>query len=237
MSEAKPSPAAIQAIDVVKVFDGGLVHALDGVTMTVERGGFVAVMGPSGSGKSTLLHLVAALDVPTSGTIIVSGRDLRSAGNERFRRSEVGLVFQLHNLLPHLSTLENVEVPMFSNGMGHRQQRERARELLEAVGLSVKEKTTPPRLSGGERQRLAIARALANHPSIILADEPTGSLDSDSAERILSLFRRIREERGVTIMLVTHDLHVAAVADRIMYMRDGRIVKDPPAAVHLTASG
>jgi len=130
-----------------------------------------------------------------------------------------------------------VVVPMFSNGMGYRQQRERARELLEAVDLSAKEKTTPPRLSGGERQRLAIARALANHPSIILADEPTGSLDSDSADRILALFRRIREERRVTIMLVTHDMHVAVAADRIMYMRDGRIMKDPPAAVRPTDSG
>jgi ABC-type lipoprotein export system ATPase subunit len=232
MSKAPAPPAAIQTIDVVKVFDAGLVRALDGVRMTVGRGEFVAVMGPSGSGKSTLLHLVAALDVPTSGTIIVNGRDLRSAGNERFRRSEVGLVFQLHNLLPHLNALENVEVAMFSNGMRHRQQRERARELLEAVELSAKENMTPPRLSGGERQRLAIARALANHPSIILADEPTGSLDSASADRILALFRRIRVERGVTIMLVTHDMHVAAAADRIVYMRDGRIVKDPAAAVH-----
>jgi putative ABC transport system ATP-binding protein len=234
MSKARPSQAAIQMIDVAKAFDGGIVRALDGVTMTVERGEFVAVMGPSGSGKSTLLHLVAALDVPTSGRIIVNGRDLRSAGNERFRRSEVGLVFQLHNLLPHLNAIENVEVPMFSNGMRHRQQRERARELLDEVGLLAKEKMTPPRLSGGERQRLAIARALANHPSTILADEPTGSLDSDSADRILALFRRIREEQGVTILLVTHDMHVATAADRVVYMRDGRIVDAPVAETHLT---
>jgi ABC-type lipoprotein export system ATPase subunit len=237
MSEGTPSPTAIQTVNVVKVFDNGLVRALDGVTMTVERGEFVAVMGPSGSGKSTLLHLVAALDVPTSGTIIVNGRDLHSAGNERFRRSEVGLVFQLHNLLPHLNALENVVVPMFSNGMGHREQRERARELLEAVDLSAKEKVTPPRLSGGERQRLAIARALANHPSVILADEPTGSLDSAAADRILALFRRIRGEQGVTILLVTHDMHVAAAADRIMYMRDGRIVEAPPAGGAPTDGG
>jgi len=146
MSEARTATAAVQMIDVVKAFDGGTVRALNGVTMTVERGEFVAVMGPSGSGKSTLLHLVAALDAPTSGTIIVNGRDLRSAGNEHFRRSEVGLVFQLHNLLPHLNALENVEVSMFSNGMGHRQQRERAHELLKEVGLSAKEKMAPPRL-------------------------------------------------------------------------------------------
>jgi putative ABC transport system ATP-binding protein len=234
MSKARSSQTAIQMVDVAKAFDGGIVRALDGVTMTVERGEFVAVMGPSGSGKSTLLHLVAALDVPTSGRIIVNGRDLRSAGNERFRRREVGLVFQLHNLLPHLNAIENVEVPMFSNGMRHRQQRERARELLDEVGLLAKEKMTPPRLSGGERQRLAIARALANHPSTILADEPTGSLDSDSADRILALFRRIREEQGVTILLVTHDMHVATAADRVVYMRDGRIVDAPVAETHLT---
>jgi putative ABC transport system ATP-binding protein len=227
MSEAAPPAAAIQTMDVVKLYDGGLVRALDGVTMTVERGEFVAVMGPSGSGKSTLLHLVAALDTPTSGKIIVNSRDLRSAGNERFRRSEVGLVFQLHNLLPNLTVIENVEVPMFSNGMGHSQQRQRAHELLEAVELAAKEQMTPPRLSGGERQRVAIARALANNPSIILADEPTGSLDSAAADRILTLFRRIREERGVTILLVTHDPHVATAADRVVYMRDGRMVDAP----------
>jgi putative ABC transport system ATP-binding protein len=237
MSKGGRPPAAIETLDVVKEFDGGIVRALDGVTMTVGRGEFAAVMGPSGCGKSTLLHLVAALDVPTSGKIIVNGRDLRSAGNERFRRSEVGLVFQLHNLLPHLNALENVVMPMFSNGNGHREQRQRARELLEEVGLSTKEKMTPPRLSGGERQRLAIARALANHPSIILADEPTGSLDSDATDRILDLFRRIREEQGVTIMLVTHDMHVAATADRIVYMRDGRVVDGPAAGVDAVGSG
>jgi putative ABC transport system ATP-binding protein len=227
MSEARSSQTAIQIVDVVKAFDGNVVRALDGVTMTVEREEFVAVMGPSGCGKSTLLHLVASLDAPTSGRIVVNGRDLRDAGNEHFRRHEIGLVFQLHHLLPHLSVLENVVVPMFSNGMGHSQQRQHARELLEAVGLSAKETMTPPRLSGGERQRVAIARALANSPSVLLADEPTGSLDSASADRILTLFRRIRQERGVTILLVTHDMHVATAADRIVYMRDGRIVNAP----------
>ena len=234
MNEASPSQTAIQMIDVVKAFNGDIVRALDGVTMTVEQGEFVAVMGPSGCGKSTLLHLVASLDAPTSGRIVVNGRDLRAAGNERFRRHEIGLVFQLHHLLPHLSVLENVEVPMFSNGIGHSQQRQHARELLEAVGLSAKERMTPPRLSGGERQRVAIARALANNPPIILADEPTGSLDSASAERILALFRRIREERGVTILLVTHDMHVATAADHVVYMRDGRIVNAPLAEEPLT---
>jgi ABC-type lipoprotein export system ATPase subunit len=222
MSEETP---AVRLVGVTKLFDDGLIRALDGVTMTVERGEFVAITGPSGCGKSTLLHLIAALDEPTAGTITVNGHDLRSTDGDLFRRNEVGLVFQLHNLLPHLSALENVEVAMFSNGMGHKQQRERARELLEAVGLAPKASAPPPRLAGGERQRLAIARALANNPSIILADEPTGSLDSVSADRILALFRRIREQRGVTIMLVTHDVQVAATAGRMIMMRDGRVIE------------
>ena len=225
MSEKPESTPLIRLTGVSKLFDDGLIRALDGVTMAVERGEFVAITGPSGCGKSTLLHLIAALDVPTSGTIAVNGHDLRFTGSDVFRRTEVGLVFQLHNLLPHLSALENVEVAMFSNGMRHKQQRERARDLLRAVGLAAKESAPPPRLAGGERQRLAIARALANSPSIILADEPTGNLDSDSAERVLALFRHIREERGVTIMLVTHDPQVAAAADRMILMRDGRVIE------------
>ncbi len=225
------APPAIELRNVVKLFDGGIVRALDGVNLTVKRGEFVAITGPSGCGKSTLLHLVAALDVPTSGTILVNGKDLREAGNDRFRRTEVGLVFQLHNLLPHLNALENVAIAMFSNGMSHREQREKARELLAAVGLSAKEGFQPPRLSGGERQRPAIARALANDPSILLADEPTGNLDSAAAEKVLALFRSIRESRHVTILLVTHDMNVAAAADRIVRMKDGRIVEGaaPPA--------
>ncbi len=219
------APPAIELRNVVKLFDGGIVRALDGVNLTVKRGEFVAITGPSGCGKSTLLHLVAALDVPTAGTILVNGKDLREAGDDRFRRTEVGLVFQLHNLLPHLNALENVAIAMFSNGMSHREQREKARELLAAVGLSAKEKFQPPRLSGGERQRLAIARALANDPSILLADEPTGNLDSAAAEKVLALFRSIRESRHVTILLVTHDMNVAATADRIVWMKDGRIVE------------
>jgi len=226
MSEKTPDPAAIQAINVVKLFDGGVVRALDGVNLRIERGEFMAITGPSGCGKSTLIHLIAALDVPTSGRILVNGQGLRSGSNDRLRRHEVGLVFQLHNLLPHLNALENVEIAMFANGMGHRHQRERARELLEEMGLSAKAKMTPPRLSGGERQRLAIARALANRPSIILADEPTGSLDTASVDRVLAVFRRIREERGVTILMATHDMHVAGISDRVVYMRDGRIVED-----------
>jgi putative ABC transport system ATP-binding protein len=217
---------AIRAIDVVKLYDS-VIRALDGVNLTINYGEFVALMGPSGCGKSSLLHLLAALDNPTSGRIIVNGRDLRSAGNDRFRRMEIGLVFQLHNLLPHLTALENVQIPMFGTGMNHSQRLQRARELLEEMGLLEKSRMTPPRLSGGERQRLAIARALANNPSIVLADEPTGNLDSASVDRLLALFRRVRDEHEVTILLATHDIHVASSADRIVHMRDGRIVETP----------
>jgi putative ABC transport system ATP-binding protein len=219
---------AIQVIDVVKTYDN-MVRALDGVNLTIEYGEFLALMGPSGCGKSTLLHLLAALDNPTTGRIIVNGRDLRSAGNDRYRRMEIGLVFQLHNLLPNLNALENVQIPMFGTGMGHAERMKRARQLLDEMGLLEKGKMTPPRLSGGERQRLAIARALANDPSIILADEPTGNLDSAAVDRLLALFRGVRDEHQVTILLATHDTHVASAADRIVHMKDGRIVESPQA--------
>jgi ABC-type lipoprotein export system ATPase subunit len=217
---------AIQVIDVVKIYEN-IVRALNGVNMTVKYSEFVALMGPSGCGKSTLLHLLAALDHPTAGRIVVNGRDLRSAGNDRYRRMEIGLVFQLHNLLPNLNALENVQIPMFGTGANHTQRLKRARELLDEMGLSQKEKMDPPRLSGGERQRLAIARALANDPSIILADEPTGNLDSAAVDHLLTLFRGVRDEHGVTIVLATHDTHVASAADRIVRMKDGRVVESP----------
>jgi putative ABC transport system ATP-binding protein len=217
---------AIEAKDVVKAYDHA-VEALRGVNLTIDYGEFVALMGPSGCGKSTLLHLLAALDNPTSGSIIVNGRNLHSAGNDRYRREEIGLVFQLHNLLPNLNALENVQIPMFGTGRNHSERMKRARELLAEMDLSDKEKMTPPRLSGGERQRLAIARALANDPSIILADEPTGNLDSAAVDRLLTLLRRIRDEHHVTILLATHDTHVASAADRIVYMKDGQIVERP----------
>lgn len=220
------SAVAIEAVDVIKEFDAGKIRALAGASVSVERGEFVAVTGPSGCGKSTLLHLLAALDEPTSGTIRVEGRRLGEMDMDRYRREEIGLVFQLHNLLPHLNALQNIEIAMFSNGKGWGEQRARARELLREVGLADKERTRPPRLSGGERQRLAIARALANRPPIILADEPTGSLDTASVDVVLSLLRQMREERGVTIVMVTHDAHVAQAADRIVHMVDGRTVRE-----------
>jgi len=210
---------------VHKTFDGGLVRALNGVSLEVPRGAFVAITGPSGSGKSTLLHLIAALDRPTSGTIAVDGKDLRRLRDlNNFRRRTVGLVFQLHNLLPNLGALENVEVAMFGTGISRREQQERARRLLAEVGMTGAEARTPPKLSGGERQRVAIARALANDPAILLADEPTGSLDSAAADQVLELMVRLRSERDITIVMVTHATGVAAAADRVIEMSDGAVV-------------
>jgi putative ABC transport system ATP-binding protein len=225
---SSPQPPAIEAIDVVKTFDRGVLRPLDGASLTVAKGEWVALTGPSGCGKSTLLHLIAALDVPTSGRILVNGRDLsRIRDLDGYRRREVGLVFQLHNLLPMLSAIQNVEVAMLGTGRSPGEQRDRAMELLRAVGLEKRAKTRPPALSGGERQRLATARALANKPSILLADEPTGSLDSQASKGVLGLLGAIRAETGLTILMVTHDPAVAAAADRIIYMRDGRVVEQP----------
>lgn len=225
---SSPQPPAIEAIDVVKTFDRGVLRPLDGASLTVAKGEWVALTGPSGCGKSTLLHLIAALDVPTSGRILVNGRDLsRISDLDGYRRREVGLVFQLHNLLPMLSAIQNVEVAMLGTGRSPGEQRDRAMELLRAVGLEKRAKTRPPALSGGERQRLATARALANRPSILLADEPTGSLDSQASKGVLGLLGAIRAETGLTILMVTHDPAVAAAADRIIYMRDGRVVDQP----------
>ena len=215
---------AIETRHLTKTFNGLQVRALDDVSIRIERGEWVALTGPSGSGKSTLLHLLAALDEPTSGEILVDGRSLAAYGNmDHYRKHEVGLVFQLHNLLPNLSTLQNVEVAMVGTRISRREGARRAHELLENVGLGARSSLRPPALSGGERQRVAIARALANHPPILLADEPTGSLDAAAAESIMTLFRSIRAMRDLTILLVTHDPNVAKYADRVITLRDGRI--------------
>jgi len=223
MNEREP---AVLVRDVHKDFDGGVVRALAGMDLTVERGEYVALTGPSGCGKSTLLHLIAALDRPTSGTITVDGQDVtRLRRPAAFRRDRVGLVFQLHNLLPQLTAAQNVEVAMFGTGRNRRERSERARELLAQVDLTGRELRTPPKLSGGERQRVAIARALANEPSLLLADEPTGNLDSASVQRVVGLLVELRSRQPeLTILLVTHDPGVAAGADRIVHMRDGKAV-------------
>ncbi len=215
---------AVDARGVWKGFEGGRITALTGMDLTVRPGEFVAIVGPSGCGKSTLLHLIAALDQPDAGEIRVGGHDLRTRRDlNHYRAQHVGMIFQLHNLLPTLSALENVQVPMFEEGISARAREERARALLAAVGLEGRERNRPPELSGGERQRVAIARALANEPPILLADEPTGSLDSEAGEHILNLLERLRCDRGLTVVLVTHDAAVAARADRVVRMLDGRL--------------
>jgi putative ABC transport system ATP-binding protein len=221
------SERAIAARDIRKTFDDGRINALTGMDLTVEPGEWVAIVGPSGCGKSTLLHLLAALDQPDEGEILVGGHDLRTRKDlNHYRAQHVGMIFQLHNLLPTLTALENVQVPMFEEGLSPRVRRRRAAELLQAVGLEGRGGNRPPELSGGERQRVAIARALANEPPILLADEPTGSLDSDAGRLVLDLLERLRRERDLTIVLVTHDATVAARADRVVRMLDGRLAPD-----------
>ena len=226
------SEPVIIAQGVTKSFDDERILALRGMDLEVSEGEFIAVMGPSGCGKSTLLHLIAALDEPDAGSIHVAGHDLETHRDlDHFRARHVGLIFQLHNLLPTLTACENVEIPMFELGLSARRRRARAADLLTLVGLEGRAKNRPAELSGGERQRVAIARALANDPQILLADEPTGSLDSTAGARILDLIERLRAERGLTIVMVTHDLKVAARADRVVQMLDGRLDPSSPPLV------
>ena len=219
----------IETKGLTKVYGTGetAVLALDNVTLRVQAGEFFAIMGPSGCGKSTLLNLLGALDQPTSGTVAVAGKDLAQLKDvDEFRASTVGFVFQLHNLLPTLTAQENVEVPMQGRPIGARQRKERARHLLYLVGLSDRGHHLPNQLSGGQRQRIAIARALANKPALILADEPTGALDSNSGGEILALLGELNRSEGATVAVVTHDARVAQVTQRILHMQDGRIVED-----------
>jgi putative ABC transport system ATP-binding protein len=206
--------------EVVKAYGSGgaRVHAVDGIDLVIERGEFVVIAGPSGSGKTTLLQLLGALDRPTSGSVVFEGTDLATVGDRglaRLRRDRLGFVFQQFNLIPTLTALQNVEVPMNGN-------RPRALELLERVGLGARAGHLPSQLSGGEQQRVAIARALANQPDVVLADEPTGNLDSATGEEIVALLRGLWED-GLSLVLITHDPAVAGTAPRIVHMRDGRV--------------
>jgi putative ABC transport system ATP-binding protein len=222
------SEPVIEVRGLRKTFEDGRIVALDGMNLAVAAGEFVAVVGPSGCGKSTLLHLIAALDEPDEGSIHVGGHALETHRElSHYRARHVGMIFQLHNLLPTLTAVENVQVPMFELDLSARERRQRARSLLRAVGLEGRERNRPPQLSGGERQRVAIARALANEPPILLADEPTGSLDSEAGRTVLDLIERLRDENGLTVVLVTHDADVAARADRIVHMLDGRLRVEP----------
>jgi ABC-type lipoprotein export system ATPase subunit len=219
----------IETIHLSKVYGSGesAVHALDDINLAVAAGEFVAIMGPSGCGKSTLLNMLGALDQPTTGEVWVAGENLaRLKDVDAFRASTVGFVFQLHNLLPTLSALENVETPMQGRVASARVRRARALHLLERVGLAERARALPNQLSGGQRQRIAIARALANSPKLVLADEPTGALDSQSGEEILRLIGELNRSEGATVAVVTHDRRVAQATQRILRMQDGRIVED-----------
>lgn len=215
---AREASVAIVVDHVERRF--GSTVALADTSLRVGVGEFVVLNGPSGCGKSTLLHCIAALDAPTAGTITVQGRNIAHHRRQlsRFRRNEIGIVFQLHNLVPRLSALQNVQLPMFGTSAGRRQRADRALELLDQVGLGATMHHAPPEMSGGERQRVAIARALANHPNVLLADEPTGSLDDDSAALVLALLKRFRDDTGMTILAVSHDTRLDGAADRIVAM-------------------
>lgn len=215
---------------VSKIYTMGTVQvtALDDVNLSIREGEFVAVLGPSGSGKSTLMHILGCLDSATSGTVMLEGRDIsRASANERahIRNTRIGFVFQAFNLLPRFNVQHNVELPLTYAGISRRERAQRARRMIELVGLADRAHHLPQQLSGGQRQRAAIARALVNDPALIFADEPTGNLDTKTGEQILELFARLHQQ-GRTIVIVTHDHDIAARAGRRIALRDGRIVHD-----------
>jgi ABC-type lipoprotein export system ATPase subunit len=213
---------------LTKVYgDGAAVRALDGVNLTIRAGEYVSIIGPSGSGKSTLLNLLGALDRPTSGEAIINGKPLSKVRSlDRFRSKMVGFVFQMHNLIPTLTARENVEVPMYETVFSAGKRRARAQELLELVGLKDRMHYLPNQMSGGERQRVAVARALANHPAIVLADEPTGNLDTANTAEIMALLSELNRAQGATLIVVTHNHEVARTTQRVITLRDGKIQSD-----------
>jgi len=218
----------IETRELTKVYgDGVAIRALDSVNLTVRRGELIAIVGPSGSGKSTLLNMLGALDRPTSGEVIVNGTPLTQVRDlDRFRSQTVGFIFQTHNLIPTLTAAENVEVPMYESGLSTAARHGRARELLALVGLAQRADFMPNQLSGGERQRVAIARALANRPAIVLADEPTGNLDSQNTADIMALLVDLNATQATTMLIVTHNHEVAQKARRVITFRDGKIQHD-----------
>jgi len=223
--------AILEANDVSKQYQMGevTVDALDGVDFVIEKGEFVAVMGPSGSGKSTLLHLLGGLDKSTDGEVTLGGRKLSVMSDKEVtlaRRRNVGFVFQFYNLLPTLTAEENIALPLLIDGRKLKDYQGKVDELLELVGLTDRRKHKPDQLSGGEQQRVAIARAFVNDPDIVLADEPTGNLDSRAGEEIMKLLRRSCDELGQTIVVVTHDPKAASFADRIVFLKDGQIASE-----------
>ena len=223
-SPVPPSPL-LRAEGLTKTYPDGEVQALRGVSLDVERNEAVAIMGPSGCGKSTLLKLLGGLDRPTGGEIYFRGTPLSRIDRDQYRAREIGFVFQSFHVLGTLSAVENVQVPMFETALGHRQRVERAEALIEQVGLAHRRNHRPMHLSVGERQRVAIARALANEPTLLLADEPTGNLDSRSQNEVLQLLNDLHQRQGLTLIIITHSPEVAAAAQRVIHMRDGRVLE------------
>ena len=216
----------VELRQVTRTYRDGDVRALDGVSLAIPAGDFISIVGPSGCGKSTLLHLIGALDVPTAGEVLFRGTPLAAIRDlDHLRAREIGFVFQTFYLLPNLTARENVQLPMFGDGRSEAQRTARADELLARVGLAARSDHLPGQLSIGQRQRVAIARALANEPAIVLADEPTGSLDSRSGGEVMDLLGRLHAEQGTTLVVVTHDAAVAARGRRTIRMLDGRIVE------------
>jgi putative ABC transport system ATP-binding protein len=224
----------IETQDLWKTYVMGAeeIHALRGVNLSIDRGEYVAIMGPSGSGKSTLMNLIGCLDTPTKGSYLLNGKLVSQMNDDelaRIRNEEIGFVFQTFNLLPRATALHNVELPLIYAGVPSRDRNTRAKDALERVELGPRMAHRPNELSGGQRQRVAIARALVNNPSILLADEPTGNLDSKTGEEIMGLFARLHEG-GNTIVLVTHEADIASHAHRVVHIKDGRVEKDVPRA-------
>ena len=226
-NSAAASSVVFEVSGLKKDFDEHQVHALRGVDLQIAVGEFVAIVGPSGSGKTTLLQMLGALDRPDEGTLKYHGESLPDLSDPAaYRAHEIGFVFQAFHLLPTFTASENVQIPMFENNTTGSQRETRALELLKAVGLEHRVNHFPAKLSGGERQRVAIARSLANSPSVLLADEPTGNLDSESACQVLDLLMSLHRDRSMTLILITHDMDVAACAQRAVQMKDGRVVFD-----------
>ena len=226
--------ALIETHHLTRIYELGdsTVRALDDVSLTVAHGEFLAIMGPSGSGKSTFMNVIGCLDIPTGGQYLLDGTDIGRRGRDELaelRNKKIGFVFQGFNLLPRTSALENVELPMLYDGCSPRERRQRAMDALRSMGLEGREHHHPNQLSGGQQQRVAIARALVNRAPLILADEPTGNLDTRSSIEIMELVVKLNQESGITIILVTHELDIAAFSRRIVKFRDGRVVSDEPA--------